>query len=180
MTNSKPEQGGAGNSGTATPAGARQSAPWGEALRRALSTRRRPDDFVLAVRCHRGHPLLWLVPGPDGVVPVTRTVEPRGDSGHDNPVDIAKRVSEAGPGQVTQTSVAPEGTRLTPGFHIRSGSNGDPVPLRDWPADELLPPASCACHRDVNLSTEQVRSWLGAKANVVTYHATSSTLPGTT
>jgi len=53
--------------------------------------------------------------------------------------------------------------------------------LEDWPAGELLPAASCACHEVVETSLYEARRWLGVSGKKVVYPGDPTTSsPGRT
>jgi hypothetical protein len=134
--------------------------PFLEALRRQLSNKRRPAEFVLQVRCEKAHPLLWVVPSPWGLVPVTRTSEEPEDS------DVDQGWSVPG---VVQKTAGPEPGRFTHDFHVELLEPDRPRTLQDWPDDRPLPPASCPCHAEVVLAVPQLREWLSSARRTVTY-----------
>lgn len=60
----------------------------------------------------------------------------------------------------TQGGIAPIANRAGKGSFGMRMANGGLMTLDQWPAGELLPTASCACHDEVQVSLHQARTWL--------------------
>ena len=86
-----------------------------EQLRRDMANDGRPRRYVVQVRCSRGHPLVWVVPMGESLVPV------------------GARPRESGKGRspLLYAEAGPDGFR--------------PYGLRNWPPGVDVPPGSCRC-----------------------------------
>jgi hypothetical protein len=142
---------------------------WVEELRRDLSNRQRPSATVLEVRCANRHPLLWIIRAPGGrLVPLTRTTEDR-DREDANAPTVSWVPSPEWPVAVERRTDQPARPRRAQHFHWATDEAGEPRSLKDWPADQLLPPSSCQCHQHVEFTPAQVKGWLGSARREVVY-----------
>ena len=100
----------------------------------------------------------------------------RAESNKGRPLDIKKRLL-CRRGHVllwlvtSPWGVTPIARTATGRFTLRVSGlhDGAPMSLREWPAGEHLPIASCSCHEEVEVSVHEGRSWLESAQDKVVY-----------